>query len=66
MVNLLCESVFLYKWLRQQNQNLNANWLKVSQYDQEMPQSYTAEQPMEHEEEIQNTASHTTARRRFK
>ena len=51
--------------LDNRNKILNAKWLKVSQYDQVMPQSHTAGQPMEHVEEIQNTTSHTTARRRF-
>ena len=37
-------------------------FLKISEYDQEMPQSHTTEQPMDHEEESKNDNSNMTFR----
>ena len=39
---------------------------KVSEYDQDMAQSHTADNPQHHEEEAQNTGSHKTPRRQLK
>ena len=38
-----------------------AFFYKVSEYDQETPQSHTADQPRHREEELQNTKCHKTS-----
>ena len=43
----------------------NLHIKKVSEYDQEIPQSHTADQPTHREEESQNTNSHKTSERQF-